>query len=96
MKGVALFDRLHRKADGAAIAMAGGLAIDRRADGKGACGAGVKKPVLVGKTGPQAQRAQERVVKLLRTRQIAHTQHDMTEHGFVSFEARFGRFEIWG
>jgi hypothetical protein len=65
MPGVALLGRLHGKADSAAIPMRSRRAIDRRGDGKRAGGAAVEIPVLVSHARANAQRAQQRVVKLL-------------------------------
>ncbi len=42
VEGITLFSRLHGEANGAAVAVAGGFAVDGRGDGEGAGGAAVE------------------------------------------------------
>ncbi len=65
MPGLDLFGRVHLETNRAAVAVASRLAIDGRADREGARLAAVEVPVLVGDAGSDAQRAEQRVVKLL-------------------------------
>ena len=63
--GIGLLGRLRQKADGAAVAMGGGLTVDGGGDTEGAGGAAVEVAVLVGNACGHAQGAEHGVVKLL-------------------------------
>ena len=80
MPGIALFGRLHRKPDGAAIGVGGRFAVDGQGNAKTAGGAAVEIAVAVGNPWANAQRAEQRIVKLARGFKIFDTDHHMTEH----------------
>ena len=65
MEGQHLRRRAALEADGGAVAMRGGLTVDRGRTTERARGAAVKVPVLVGYARRHTQRAQDGVVKLL-------------------------------
>lgn len=78
-----LFRRLSREADGAAVSVASRLAVDGHGDREAAGRAAVEITALVGHAWGDAQRAEQRVIKLLRGLKISLTKHHMTEHCFL-------------
>ena len=82
MGGSGLLGRLGREADGAAVAVAGRLAVDGRGNGKGVARVAPESAVLlVGEAGAGAQGAEDGVVELLGLVEVAGSQHDVAEHG---------------
>ena len=77
MPSIALLRRLHRKANRAAIAMRGRLAVERLRDAEGAGGRAIKiavhHTIVVVYARRDTERAQHRVIKLLGSLQIIHT-----------------------
>lgn len=69
--------------------MGGGLATQRLGDAeaarRAAVGVAVVDAVVVANAGLGAQRAEQRVVKLLGDFNIADAKHDVAEHGFGNF-----------
>jgi hypothetical protein len=64
MEGIRLLGGGHGEADGAAIGVRGGFAVDGDGDAERARGAAVEIAGLVGHARADAQRAEQRVVKL--------------------------------
>ena len=80
VKRVCLLGRFGEKTDGAAVGVAGCLAVHRGGDRKRARGAAVEITVFVGNTGRNTQRAQHGVIKRLGFFEVVGPEHDMAEH----------------
>jgi len=79
--GIGDFRRRRGKADGAAIGVAGGLAVDRRRNGEDAGRRHVEDAALVVlEAGADAERGQRRVIELLRSGDVVRSDHYVAEH----------------
>ncbi len=88
MKSVTLLGRLHGEPNGAAVAVGRGLAVDWRGDRERARGAAIKIPLFVGNPWTDAQRAEQRVVKLFRSLKVIDTEHHVAKHRFLRLRTR--------
>ena len=87
--GVCLFRCFHGKADGAAVAVGGGLAIDGLAKGE-STGLGEIEAAafIIDNAGFAAHNAENRIVEGFGSLNIVGAEHDMTEHD-ISLLVRF-------
>lgn len=93
MESIRLFRPLRLEPDGAAIAMASRLVIDRRGGAEGTALALVEIAVRVGNAGADAQGAVHGIAKLLSGFEVVNADHDLTEHCVASVGCPVGRKE---
>ena len=85
MPRVGFLGRLHGESDRAAVGGRGGLAVDRLGDGEHTARAHVEIALFVGHTRADTDRAEHRVVELLRLLETVDADHYMTEHAVPPF-----------
>src|SRR5439155_14399750 len=81
--GVSLLGRVRRKADGAAIGVRRGLAVDRLRHRKYTGLGEVENSVAVDPGWPDIERAQQRVIERLGFLEVVGADHDMRKHSSI-------------